>query len=66
MTKLSRIAMPVLKYYYDDKVARAKSIYSQNLVKKDMNKHRGWVKSTLITPIVWKLKKQDELITITI
>ena len=40
MTKLSRIAVPVIKDYYDGKVARAKSRYSQHLVKKDMIKHR--------------------------
>ena len=40
LTKLSRIAVPVIKDYYDGKVARAKSRYSQHLVKKDMIKHR--------------------------
>ena len=66
MTKLSRIAVPVLKDYYDGKVARAKSRYSQHLVKKDMIKHRVMSEKYLNYTNSMESEKQDELITITI
>ena len=66
MTKLSRIAVPVLKDYNDGKVARAKSKYSQHLVKKDMIKHRVMSEKYLNYTTSMESEKKDELITITI
>ena len=60
------MVVPVIKDYYDCIVARAKSRYSQHLVKKVMIKHRVMSKNYLNYTTSMESEKQDELITITI